>query len=184
MVLYSASPTGAIPLPQLLSPRRARTSSADPAPQPLTGKAEPRAFSFSFVSKVTTTPSLGHRASGEGRHSLRHSHSPGTDQGSSPKPSGGSQLVEGRGFRPRVPELIPRRWPSSSFLSGTSWKSRASEDLRAGAAGPGAPGLRGSRESSWWRAGRSPGREQPRYSRPRPRASAKSLRTEAGAPGR
>lgn len=156
--------TRAILLPQLRSPRRARTSSADPAPQPLTGKAEPRALSFSFVSRVTTTPSLGRRASGEGRHSLRHSHSPGIDQGSSPKPTGGGQLVAGRGFRLRVPdpELIPRRWPSSSFLSRTSWKSRASEDLRAGAAGPGAPGLRGSGESSWWRAGRSPGREQPR----------------------
>lgn len=53
--------TGAIPQPQLPSPRRARTSSADPAPQPLTGKAESRALSFSFVSRVTRTGTQGYR---------------------------------------------------------------------------------------------------------------------------
>lgn len=53
--------TGAIPQPQLPSPRRARTSSADPAPQPLTGKAEPRTLSFSFVSRVTRTGTQGYR---------------------------------------------------------------------------------------------------------------------------
>lgn len=106
-MLYSASPTGAIPLPQLLSPRRARTSSADPAPQPLTGKAEPRAFSFSFVSKVTTTPSLGHRASGEGRHSLRHSHSLGDRSGLLTETKRGRSACRG----PRLPSEGPRTHP-------------------------------------------------------------------------
>lgn len=43
--------TGAIPQPQFPSPRPARTSSADPAPQPLTGKAESRERSASLLCR-------------------------------------------------------------------------------------------------------------------------------------
>lgn len=179
-VLHSASPTlantRAIPLPQLPSPHQALTSSADPAPQPLTGKGRAESAQLLFcVAKVTTTPSLGRRASREGPHSLRHSHSPGTDQGSSSKPTWGGQLVAGSSFRPRVPELIPRRWPSSSFLSRTSWKSRASEDLRVARQDSGrqaseAPGkvLGGARGGAL--GGSSPGTAGPGPGR-RPKAS-------------
>lgn len=58
-----------------------------------------------------------------------------------------------------------------------------SEDLRAGAAEPGAPGLRGSRESSWWRAGRGPGGSSPGTAGPGPGRRQKASDLKLDSPG-
>lgn len=103
--------------------------------------------------------------------------------------SGGDQLVAGCGFRLRVPELIPPRWPSSSSpLPNALPRGPNAERLEEPSAGepaggrgstraPRPPRLQGKFLAARGGAlgGRDPGAEGPR-------ASAKSRRAEAGSP--
>lgn len=103
--------------------------------------------------------------------------------------SGGDQLVAGCGFRLRVPELIPPRWPSSSSpLPNALPRGPNAEHLEEPSAGepaggrgstraPRPPRLQGKFLAARGGAlgGSDPGAEGPR-------ASAKSRRAEAGSP--
>lgn len=175
---------------RLRRPRRARTSSCDPAPQPRVPSAEWGALGYSSVfqgcprrpsntagAAATVAPICGHR---EVRRPSERA------AGLLPRPVSGSQLVAERRSGVGIPEVIVGNYagPSARSPSGTALpprrcaaspggqRSGASKDSRAGCEAADAWGvrlgragprrLRGkfSRQREGWR----PGREQPRCS--------------------